>query len=696
MASGYALNRSRQAPAEDTPAFGGVAERFRRAGDLDRAIELCREGLKKFPNQLSARVTLGWSLLDQGKYDEARAELEQVLRRAPDNLAAIRGLAELHEREENAESQFHNNEQLVPAAAAPVAPPAAQAPAAPPMSMPEAAVVEAEPLAVEEDLSGLAAMLAAEPEVAAAPAVVEEPQILNAQGRPAFEADASDLIVPGAAAEIVESPPLVDARVDAVAAAPVFDATPIEIVTAGQAALAAAHVAEPEMAAPIFSSEPEPFIAIAPEIDSTAIAAVPTVDAVSESLDLGLALAGLDANEPSAPAEADIIDLNAPMLEVGSAADAVSPGLDLDLNAPMFSGSELVVEAQPIVFDEPVIDLAAAPVDLRQEASAFEVAEPKLAVDDLVLDARAQDAPSLESTLAQFEQSGPVEDIAVDLVPMDSGGLADALASLEAAPLEASPVAIDFSAPVIDDTPELEAPVAVDISLADNSLKVDLPETDLMPAVAVISTADLDEPLIQLTQSSVPAETPAADLAGLAEFAALEAPVVFESALVVDAPVAIEVPVAIETPVVIEAPVAIEAPVVIEVPAAVEAPVAIESPVVIAPAAAAAAAAPSLAAPPALLATPSVVDSPTASANLSALFNNTAARTEWSREPAAEAEPEIARSPVGFNLPSPAPAKHGKASKAKAKRDQARVAALERMLRKVATRRSQLAAESVA
>jgi hypothetical protein len=100
--AGILLNRSRQVPAEDTPAFGGIAERFRRAGDLDRAIALCREGLKKFPDQLSARVTLGWSLLDKGQYDEARAELERVLRRAPDNLAAIRGLAELHDRSEGA------------------------------------------------------------------------------------------------------------------------------------------------------------------------------------------------------------------------------------------------------------------------------------------------------------------------------------------------------------------------------------------------------------------------------------------------------------------------------------------------------------------------------------------------------------------------------------------------------------------
>jgi tetratricopeptide (TPR) repeat protein len=99
---GQVLNRSRQASAEETPAFGGIAERFRRAGQLDRAVTLCREGLQKFPEHLSARVTLGWALLDQGKYDEAQVELEQVLKRAPDNLAAIRGLAELHERAENA------------------------------------------------------------------------------------------------------------------------------------------------------------------------------------------------------------------------------------------------------------------------------------------------------------------------------------------------------------------------------------------------------------------------------------------------------------------------------------------------------------------------------------------------------------------------------------------------------------------
>jgi len=101
MASSTTLKRRSQRAAEESSAFGPIAERFRRAGDLDRAVSLCREGLAKFPHHISARVTLGWSLLDLGKYDEARHELEQVLRRAPDNLAAIRGLAELHDRAEH-------------------------------------------------------------------------------------------------------------------------------------------------------------------------------------------------------------------------------------------------------------------------------------------------------------------------------------------------------------------------------------------------------------------------------------------------------------------------------------------------------------------------------------------------------------------------------------------------------------------
>jgi tetratricopeptide (TPR) repeat protein len=79
-------------------AFAALAEEYRRAGRFDEAIATCAAGLKRHPSYLSAHVTLGRSLIEVGQYDEAREELEFVLRAAPENLAAIRGLAEIHHR----------------------------------------------------------------------------------------------------------------------------------------------------------------------------------------------------------------------------------------------------------------------------------------------------------------------------------------------------------------------------------------------------------------------------------------------------------------------------------------------------------------------------------------------------------------------------------------------------------------------
>ncbi len=79
-------------------AFAVLAEEYRRAGRYPEAIEVCRTGLARHPAYLSARVTLGRALIEVGVLDEARAELERVLEAAPENLAAIRGLAEIHHR----------------------------------------------------------------------------------------------------------------------------------------------------------------------------------------------------------------------------------------------------------------------------------------------------------------------------------------------------------------------------------------------------------------------------------------------------------------------------------------------------------------------------------------------------------------------------------------------------------------------
>lgn len=79
-------------------AFAQLAEECRRAGLHQEAIRVCRTGLAHHPDYLSAHVTLGRALLALGHLDQANAELAGVLRAAPENLAALRGLAEVHHR----------------------------------------------------------------------------------------------------------------------------------------------------------------------------------------------------------------------------------------------------------------------------------------------------------------------------------------------------------------------------------------------------------------------------------------------------------------------------------------------------------------------------------------------------------------------------------------------------------------------
>lgn len=82
-------------------AFAQLAEELRREGLCDEAVAVARAGLTRHPTYLSAHVTLGRALLHLNQFDEARSELERVLQGAPQNLAALRGLADLHRRRQD-------------------------------------------------------------------------------------------------------------------------------------------------------------------------------------------------------------------------------------------------------------------------------------------------------------------------------------------------------------------------------------------------------------------------------------------------------------------------------------------------------------------------------------------------------------------------------------------------------------------
>lgn len=87
-------------------AFAQLAEEHRRAGQIRESIDVCRTGLAIHPGYLSARVTLGRALLEIDRLDDAQSELELVLKSAPDNLAALRALAEIHRRRDSLPEQY--------------------------------------------------------------------------------------------------------------------------------------------------------------------------------------------------------------------------------------------------------------------------------------------------------------------------------------------------------------------------------------------------------------------------------------------------------------------------------------------------------------------------------------------------------------------------------------------------------------
>jgi tetratricopeptide (TPR) repeat protein len=79
-------------------AFAQLAEEYRRAAMFQDAVDVCRAGLAVHPTYLSAHVTLGRALVELDQFDEAEQELQHVLESAPENLAAIRGLADIYHR----------------------------------------------------------------------------------------------------------------------------------------------------------------------------------------------------------------------------------------------------------------------------------------------------------------------------------------------------------------------------------------------------------------------------------------------------------------------------------------------------------------------------------------------------------------------------------------------------------------------
>jgi tetratricopeptide (TPR) repeat protein len=98
-------------------AFATLAEEYRRAGRFDEAVDATRAGLRFHPTYVSARVTLGRSLMELEEHEQAERELRLVLKTSPDNLAARRALGDLYWRQSDltrALEQFQSAVALAP------------------------------------------------------------------------------------------------------------------------------------------------------------------------------------------------------------------------------------------------------------------------------------------------------------------------------------------------------------------------------------------------------------------------------------------------------------------------------------------------------------------------------------------------------------------------------------------------------
>ena len=86
------LKRYQEDPS--SRVFAPLAEAYRKAGLLDEAIEICKDGLRIHPHFIGGRVALARAYFDKRYYDEVVKELEPVVMDAPDNLIAQRLLAD--------------------------------------------------------------------------------------------------------------------------------------------------------------------------------------------------------------------------------------------------------------------------------------------------------------------------------------------------------------------------------------------------------------------------------------------------------------------------------------------------------------------------------------------------------------------------------------------------------------------------
>jgi tetratricopeptide (TPR) repeat protein len=75
--------------------FAPLANEYRKAGDIEQAIAICREYLPQQPGHMSGHIVYGQALYEARQFDEAKTVFETALSLDPENLIALRHLGDI-------------------------------------------------------------------------------------------------------------------------------------------------------------------------------------------------------------------------------------------------------------------------------------------------------------------------------------------------------------------------------------------------------------------------------------------------------------------------------------------------------------------------------------------------------------------------------------------------------------------------
>src|SRR4051812_26604149 len=75
--------------------FAPLANEYRKAGDFDQAIFICQEYLPQQPGHMSGHIVFGQALFEAKRLPEAKTVFETALSLDPENLIALRHLADI-------------------------------------------------------------------------------------------------------------------------------------------------------------------------------------------------------------------------------------------------------------------------------------------------------------------------------------------------------------------------------------------------------------------------------------------------------------------------------------------------------------------------------------------------------------------------------------------------------------------------